>query len=72
MKLVWTIFATALLLACGDKAQTLGTPAQDTSPVTGTGKAYTVGGWKQGDKASWEAQLKARAQYGQNDYSRVE
>jgi hypothetical protein len=40
--------------------------------VAGTGKAYTVGGWKQGDKASWEAQLKARAQYGQNDYSRVD
>jgi hypothetical protein len=27
--------------------------------------------WKQGDKASWESQLKARNQYGQNDYTRM-
>jgi membrane-bound lytic murein transglycosylase B len=29
-------------------------------------------GWKAGDKAGWEAQLKARQQYGQNEYSRTQ
>lgn len=62
--------AVCLLAACGDKPQSLGTPAQDTSPSAGTGKPYTVAGWKPGDKTSWESQLKARAQYGQNDHSR--
>ena len=71
MKLLLTLIAAAGLVACSDKPQTLGTPAQDTAPSVGTGKAYTVAGWKAGDKASWESQLKARAQYGKNDYSRV-
>ena len=71
MKLLLTLIAAAGLVACSDKPQSLGTPAQDTSPSVGTGKAYTVGGWKAGDKASWESQLKARAQYGQDDHSRT-
>jgi hypothetical protein len=37
----------------------------------GTGKAFVEAGWKQGDKASWESHLKARSQYGQNDYTRI-
>ena len=69
MKLLLTLIAAAGLVACSDKPQTFGTQAQDTAPSVG--KAYTVAGWKAGDKASWESQLKARAQYGQNDYSRV-
>ena len=28
-------------------------------------------GWKAGDQKSWEQQLKARGQYGQNEYTRV-
>jgi major membrane immunogen (membrane-anchored lipoprotein) len=60
----------ALLSACGEKPQTLGT-AKDASPYSGTGKAFVETGWKPGDKASWESQLKARNQYGQNDYSRM-
>ena len=61
----------ALLSACGEKPQTLGAGTKDVSPYNGTGKAYAVGGWKQGDKASWESQLKARTQQGQNDYGRM-
>ena len=62
----------ALLCACGEKPQTLGTASkQDVAPYDGTGKAFAAGGWKQGDKASWESQLKARTQQGQNDYSRM-
>jgi hypothetical protein len=41
--------------------------------VTGTGNAPTAfvnGGWKAGDKTSWEQALRARAQDGQNDYAK--
>lgn len=61
----------ALLSACGDKPQALGTGKQDASPHQGTGKAFVDGGWKPGDKASWESHQKARTQHGQNDYNRM-
>jgi starvation-inducible outer membrane lipoprotein len=69
-----TILATAMvfgLAACGDKPQTLETSKRDSSAYSGTGKAYANPDWKQGDKDSWEAHLKARNQYGQNDYTRM-
>jgi hypothetical protein len=45
---------------------------QDGAPYTGVGKSqYVQSGWSTGDKNSWEHQLKARAQYGQNDYTRM-
>ena len=59
------------LAACGEKPQALGTNSHDNAAYTGTGKAYVLKDWKSGDKASWESQLKARAQYGQNDYTRM-
>jgi hypothetical protein len=64
------VLAVGLLAACSEKPQSLGTPAQDTAPSAGTGKPYAVAGWTAGDKTSWESQLKARTQYGQNDHSR--
>ena len=67
---LWVVAVAALLSACGEQAQTLGT-AKDASSYTGTGKAFVDGGWKPGDKASWESHLKARTQQGQNDYSRM-
>ncbi|MEY4268206.1 MAG: hypothetical protein RIS90_2741 [Pseudomonadota bacterium] len=70
MKYLLILIAAAGLTACSEKPQSLGTPAQDTAPSLGTGKPYTVAGWKPGDKTSWESQLKARTQYGQNDHSR--
>lgn len=70
-QVLWIIALAALLSACGEKPQTLGTGKQDAPPYEGTGKAFAAGGWKQGDKASWESQLKARAQNTQNDYSRM-
>ena len=69
-KTVLIIAAAAALAACGEKPQTIGGAKQDAAPHTGTGKAYAEQGWKQGDKASWEAHLKARAQNGQNDYAK--
>ncbi len=56
-----------VLAACGEKPQAMGGVRQDAAPYTGTGTAYAVPGWKQGDKASWEQQLRARTQTGQND-----
>jgi hypothetical protein len=32
---------------------------------------FAAPGWKAGDKPGWEAQLKTRAQNGQNDYVKV-
>jgi hypothetical protein len=59
--------ALLALTACGEKPQGLGGVKQDSTPYSGTGSAYVVPGWKQGDKASWEQQLRARTQAGQND-----
>jgi hypothetical protein len=73
MSRVRTIAAAAALCAlaaCGEKPQGAGGAASDAAPFTGTGNAYAVQGWKQGDKTSWEQQLRARAQ-GQNDYARA-
>lgn len=61
----------ALLSACGETPQTQSVGKQDAAPYQGTGKAFVDGGWKQGDKTSWESHLKARTQNGQNDYSRI-
>ena len=61
-----------LLVACGDKPQEMGGAIrQDTPAFNGTGSAYVASGWKQGDKASWEQHLRARAQNSQNDYSKA-
>ena len=72
-----SIAAAALTLgltACGDQPQEMNSAGvkQDGAPYTGVGQSqYAQSGWKTGDKDSWEQQLKARAQYGQNDYQRI-
>ena len=79
MRLVVSILAVCLagfsLAACGEKPQTAGTRKADVDPSQGTASgadaAYTAAGWKVGDATSWETQLKARAQNGQNEYSRI-
>ncbi len=63
------------LAACGERPQTIGGLSgakRDASPVTGTETTvFRPNDWKTGDHASWAQQLKARAQYGMNDYSRT-
>ena len=63
------------LAACGEKPQTAGdahAKKADAKAWEGsTAAGYSVDGWKAGDKDSWEAQMKARAQRGQNEYSRT-
>ena len=72
MKRVLSMTALAMLLAaCGETPQTLGAVRKDDSAYQGTGQGFAAAGWKQGDKAAWESQLKARAQQGQNDYGRM-
>ena len=62
----------AVLTACSEKPQSHGAPKIDQAPAAGTGVAsFTAPDWKAGDKVSWEQALKARAQYGQNEYSRA-
>jgi hypothetical protein len=64
--------AVALLSACGEKPQEMGSAVrQDTAAFNGTGSSFVASGWKQGDKASWEQHLRARAQNSQNDYSKA-
>ena len=63
--------ALVALTACGEKPQVLGGTRQDAPAFEGTGMPFTAGGWQAGDRASWESQLRARTQNGQNEYSKV-
>lgn len=70
-KAIFTLVMAAGLVACGEQPQELTASKQNGAAYTGTGKPYVQPDWKPGDKASWEAHLKARNQYGQNDYTRM-
>ena len=64
--------AMIALSGCGEKAQTAGTEKRtDGKPWEGAQAAYAADGWKAGDKAAWEAQLKTRTERGQNEYPRT-
>jgi hypothetical protein len=64
--------AALALAACGEKPQSMKENAkQDTPAWQGPATPFVVPGWKVGDKTSWEAELKTRAQNGQNDYTKV-
>ncbi|MGQ3001170.1 MAG: hypothetical protein ACT6UH_12115 [Hydrogenophaga sp.] len=73
--LTTTVAAALLALtACGEKPQEMNAAGvkQDNAPYQGVGSSqYANTNWKAGDKTSWEQQLKTRAQYGQNDYTRM-
>jgi outer membrane biogenesis lipoprotein LolB len=72
--MVFSVAALALA-GCGEREQTAGqggTKKSDAKVWQGAQSAsYTASGWKAGDKDSWEAQMKTRAQQGQNEYTRV-
>lgn len=60
------------LAACGEKPQTA-QPAMKKSDGKAWDAAqngYVEPGWKSGDEASWETQMRARAQ-NQNEYTRA-
>ena len=62
--------ATLGLAACAEKPQTATAKTPDSPPWQGAQDGYVASGWKPGDKASWEEQMKTRSQ-GQNEYSRA-
>ena len=65
------LLGTLALGACGEKPQTAGTsPKSDTKAWEGSTTAHAADGYKAGDKAAWEQQLRQRAQ-SQNDYARA-
>jgi hypothetical protein len=80
MKTGRTFACAALLLsalglsACGETPQTASAAGikADRPVYQGVGDSpFAVPGWKAGDRTSWQTELKARAQYGQNDYTRM-
>ena len=72
MKIIWLtgLLAAMALGGCGEKAQVAATKKYDGKPWEASQSAYVVQGWKAGDQASWEQQLKARSQ-NQNEYARA-
>jgi outer membrane biogenesis lipoprotein LolB len=70
------VVAAALLplVGCGERAQTAGAAKKiDAKGWEGTQNTlYSAEGYKAGDKAAWEAHLKARAERGQNEYTRTQ
>ena len=62
------------LAACTEKPQGLGESGRKVDAAAWSASdsakpAFAASGWKGGDKAAWEAQLRARSQ-AQNDYAR--
>ncbi len=66
--LLLIVASACVLAACGEKPQGIGGVKNDAAPYTGTGKTYAEKVWTQGDKKSWESQVRARTQNGQNDH----
>ena len=64
------LVAALALGGCGEKSQVAATKKSDGKPWEASQNAYVAQGWKPGDQASWEQQLKARSQ-NQNEYSRA-
>ncbi|MGV3493066.1 MAG: hypothetical protein ACO1OY_04295 [Ramlibacter sp.] len=72
--LAMILAAGALALAgCAEKEQTASGVKSDAAPFQGTSKQppFMAAGWKAGDRATWEQQLKVRTVNGQNDYVKV-
>lgn len=69
---VIALASVTALSACGEKPQTGAGIRSDAPAYAGTGSNFTQPGWTAGDKTSWEAQLKARQLYGQNEYTRTQ
>ena len=69
--LLWGVTAVIVLAGCGEKAQTASasTKKADGKPWDATASANLAPGWKGGDQAAWDAQIRQRNQ-AQNDYVR--
>lgn len=67
--------AVALVVSGCDRSQSLADAPKKSDAQAwsgpGNGAAHSAVGFKAGDKAAWEAQLKARTERGQNEYART-
>ena len=69
-----SIATAALAVAgCAEREQTSTGIKSDAQPFNGTSKQppFMAAGWKQGDRAAWEQQMRVRTVQGQNDYAKV-
>lgn len=64
--------AAIALAACGERTPGQSVKKSDVPAYQGStgASAYVANGWKAGDQAAWEQQLRNRTQ-GQNEYSRA-
>lgn len=70
----WLVCAAvaSLLAGCGERAQSgVARKADSQSWQAAANDPYAAAGWKAGDAASWEQQLRSRAANGQNEYTRT-
>ena len=75
MRALWvpcTVLAAAVgMAACGESTSGTKTAKKsDAKSWEGAGSTYAAPGWKPGDKASWDEQMRLRIQ-SQNDYARA-
>lgn len=68
----WVLCGAVLALsACGEKTEGAAKKSDVPAYQGSTGpSAFAANGWKAGDQAAWEQQLRHRAQ-SQNEYSRT-
>lgn len=63
------------LTACSDKPQEMNASGVKIDQPAYQGVApkskFVEGGWQSGDRNSWDQQLRQRAAYGQNEYTRT-
>ena len=71
-RLLAVALAVAALGACGEKPQTTASGARksDTQAYEGAQSSFAASGWKAGDRAGWEEQMRVRVQ-NQNEYVRI-
>jgi len=64
--------AMTALVGCGETEQTAkpATKKSDGKPWEASDSAFVAPGWKAGDQAAWDEQLRNRAQ-AQNEYAKV-
>jgi hypothetical protein len=59
------------MAGCGETPQQQKPGANRDPAAQGTGSNFVAGGWKPGDVASWNEQLRKRALHGQDEYGRT-
>ena len=65
------VAAATLMAACSENPQTTTQKRMDEKAWSGTQSVSSAPGWKAGDQAAWEEQLRNRTQTGQNEYNRA-